>query len=114
MLQLTATKPPGPLQDPAHLGWAVSATGVEDLILWLKPGHLIPYPPAHAADKFAKWVLWAGGQLCLRRAELRVGMGRLDNTDVLCQAARAEGEGVGSMLLRLLWDVAQALLRMHD
>lgn len=101
-----STTPARPVpQGPESLDWAASATGVEELVLWRLPQSAQETPQTD-------WVRWAAGLPCLRLVELRVGS-ELDSdvteTKLVCEATRAEGEGVEGMLLRFVLDLVDAL-----
>lgn len=102
--------PPSP-QNPEDVDWAACATGVEELVLWLKAYALEGPPPAEYTVDTLNWVRWAADRPRLRLVELWVGdESELRHNDLLRWAARAEGEDVEDMLGRFLMAVADALV----
>lgn len=90
------------LQEQEELDWMFSATGIEELVLWL-----VPHSRLSSAQEISlalKWVHWAAS---LPRLEVRDGeYDSLEVADVLWSAVRAEGEDAETMVERLLQDIA--------
>lgn len=55
-----------------------------------------------------KWLRWAAGLPHLRRVEVRVGTPVVQESQLLFEAAWAEGEGAEGMLFRLIMDLVDA------
>lgn len=100
-----------PAQAPEHLQWKHSATGIEQLVLWLQHAAASDHPPAETLPVIFKWLRWAAGLPRLRLVELRVSSQHVEvvgKPRLLCMAARAEDENVEGMLFRFGLDLADA------
>lgn len=83
-------------QDPGNLDWLASATGIEELFLWLLASDWEPHVAATL-----KWAHWAARLPRLHMVQLGVWVSD-EHTEwvpkVWFEATRAEGEGVEPML----------------
>lgn len=83
---------------------------MEELVLWAKADYTQRSRCALHELSFM-WVCWAAGLERLRLMELReCGGVPLEDTHVLCSAARGEGEGVHPMLARMTNDLVRVLV----